>query len=91
MKIRKLVLFFIIFIIIVSTFYVSKITISGIDSSGEKGYLVFLILYPITFVITIIAMLISFFIKSLELMRYKILLICQFIYYVLFLAIMAKL
>ena len=91
MKIGKLILLLIIILIIISTFFVSKITISGINTSGEKSYLVFIILYPITFAIAIIAMLISYLIKAKEFKFYKMLLIIEFIYYVVFIAIMSKL
>ena len=89
MTFRKLILSVIIVVSVIGAVYISKVTISGIHSSGEKGYSVFIFLYPVIMAITFIAIIISMLTKIQELRYYKILFFIEIVYYIVFIVIMS--
>ena len=90
MKFRKLILLVIVLGSVIATIFLSIVTVSSIKSSGEKGYSVFIFLYPIIIIITLFAMIISILTKKSESQFYKLLLFIQVVYYIVFIIIISS-
>jgi len=79
-----------VFASLTATIFLSKVTLSSINTSGEKAYSVFIFLYPVVMAITFIAMIISMLTKIREHRYYKILFFIEIVYYVVFIIIISS-